>query len=101
MPWKAADGRYSGVYPLLHRGTRYLNFRVHLPRYPQLSEFNSARVDMRKNGVRIALIRQPSGRGTEEEKFATYTTPLRMVADAGSTPCGNNYRHSQPANSEL
>lgn len=28
-------GHYSGVYPLLHRGTSWVHFRVHLARHPQ------------------------------------------------------------------
>ena len=54
---KAADGHYSGVYPLLHRGTPYVYFRVHFSRYPQRNALNPARVDMRKSGGRMALNR--------------------------------------------
>ena len=34
---RAADGHYSGVYPLLHRGTPYVYFRVHFSRYPNVT----------------------------------------------------------------
>jgi len=59
--WKATFGHYSGVYPLLHRGTTYLHFRVHFSRYPQGNALNPARVDMRENEGRMALTSHPSG----------------------------------------
>ena len=43
----AEERHYSGVYPLLHRGTTYVHFRVHFSRYPQGNALNPARVDMR------------------------------------------------------
>jgi hypothetical protein len=54
-------GHYSGVYPLLHRGTTYVHFRVHFSRYPQGNALNPARVDMRENEGRMALNCHPSG----------------------------------------
>ena len=81
---------YSGVYPLLHRGTPYVHFRVHLPRYPQRNALNSARVDMRENEGRIALSESHLGGKRRRRQFAAFATPVCLVADLGRASCGDH-----------
>ena len=87
----ATSGHYSGVYPLLHRGTPNVHFRVNLPRYPQRKALNPARVDMREIGVRIAISDGHLRKTWRRRSFAAFATPVCLVADFGRAGCGDRY----------